>query len=73
MKKYLLLIPLLLFLVKPVIAAGPHLTLSPASGSYSGNFDIKVNVDCGTEKIGAVDVVLKFPVNLLEVKTINRF
>lgn len=73
MKRYLFLLPLIFFLARPVYAVGPHLILSPASGTYSSGstFDIKVNVDNGVEKIGAVDVVLKFPVNILEVKTIS--
>jgi len=73
-KKFLILSLLLLFFLmgKSAFAADPHLFLSPASGNYSGNFNLEVKVDTGGQAVGGVDVVLNFPKNLLSAQSVTK-
>lgn len=67
MRKIFLLAAILLPLgwAGTVFAADPHLSLSPASGSYSAAFDLQIKIDTGGRATGGVDVYLQFPKDLL--------
>jgi hypothetical protein len=63
MRKIFLIAAILLPLVlaEPVLAADPHLTLSPASGSYSGSLELQIKINTGGKAAGGVDIYLDFP------------
>jgi len=72
--KITLLLLILLFLVsaRPIIAADPHLFLSPTSGSYSSDFNLEVRVDTGGRATGGVDAVLEFPKDILSAQQVVK-
>jgi hypothetical protein len=55
-----------------VLAADPHLFLSPASGNYSQDFNLELRVDTGGQAVGGVDVLLEFPKNLLNAQQVTK-
>jgi len=65
---------LFLFLLakNPILAVDPHLFLSPASGSYSGKFDVEIRVNTGGQAVGGVDILLEFPKNLLKIEKVTK-
>lgn len=75
MKKLILFSLLILLLGKlwqnKVLAADPHFFLSPASGSYSQNFNIEIRVDTGNQEVEGIDVYLGFPQNLLRIESVS--
>lgn len=75
MKKILALtlVALSFLTVKPVLAAGPLLKLTPSSGSLNvGNtITVVMGVDSGTEKSQGVDAWMTFNAGLLEVQSIE--
>lgn len=57
------------------VLAGPHFTLTPASGSFTvggANFDVVLGVDSGTDKVVAMDAVATFDATKLEVVSIQK-
>lgn len=75
MKKIFCLILVIcsLFLVKPVMAAGPLLKFSPSTGNYTNGstFPVIIAVDSGSEKSQAVDAWVTFDSSKLEVESIE--
>ena len=58
--------------VRPVLAASPHLSLSPASGSFSGTFNLDVKIDSGGQNAGGADVYLSFPKDKLRIDSFTK-
>lgn len=56
------------------VLAGPHMTLTPVSGSFTNgsNFTVTVGVDSATEKVIAMDVVMSFDAAKLEISSVNK-
>jgi hypothetical protein len=54
--------------------AGPHITLSPTSGTYNNGstFKVVVGVDSGTQNSSAVDVWGTFDATKLEISSIEK-
>jgi len=54
--------------------AGPHLIMSPSSGTYSvdGTFSVTVKVDSGTETVGGVDGVGTYDSTKLELVSTTK-
>jgi len=75
MKKILglILVVFSLWMVKPVMAAGPMLKFVPSSGSYTNGstFSVTIGVDSGTEKSQGVDAWATFDSSKLEVLSIE--
>jgi hypothetical protein len=69
---FLFLSYLFLIVKNSVFAADPHLFLSPTSGNYSGDFNIEVRIDTGSQAVGGADVILEFPKNLLSVQRVIK-
>jgi hypothetical protein len=63
-----------LLTVRPVLAAGPMLKLSPSSGTYTNGstFTVTMGVDSGTEKSQGVDAWVTFDASKLEVVSIEK-
>lgn len=59
--------------VKAVVA-GPHLIMSPSSGTYSvdGTFSVTVKVDSGTETVGGADGVGTYDSAKLELVSVTE-
>ena len=55
------------FGVSPVLAANPHLSFEPSTGSYSAAFDIAVKIDTGGQATGGTDILIEYPTSLLNV------
>jgi len=76
MIKKILIFPLLLFLFflvsKIASAADPHLFLSPTSGNYSGDFNLEIRIDTGSQAAGGADILLEFPKNLLSAQKVIK-
>lgn len=53
-----------------VMAADPHLFLSPSSGSNSASFPVEIKVDTGGKAAGGVDIHLEYPKNLLKIDNV---
>lgn len=74
--KKIILIAGLIFLtsakLSPILAADPHLVLSPSSGSYSSAFSVELKVDTGGKASGGVDAYLEYPANLLKVNSVTK-
>lgn len=56
------------------VLAGPHMTLTPTSGTFTNGstFTVTVGVDSGTEKVIAMDVVMTFDATKLEISSVNK-
>lgn len=69
----LTLVVLSLLSIKPVVAAGPLLKLTPSTGTYTNGstFTVTMGVDSGTEKSQGVDAWMTFNSGLLEVQSIE--
>lgn len=56
------------------VLAGPHMTLTPTSGTFTNGstFTVTVGVDSGTEKVIAMDVVMSFDAAKLEISSVTK-
>ncbi len=54
------------------VLAAPHFTFTPATGSYSGDFDVTLGVDSGTEKVVGIDIEGVFDATKLELSSISK-
>jgi LPXTG-motif cell wall-anchored protein len=56
------------------VMAGPHMTLTPTSGTFTNGstFTVTVGVNSGTEKVIAMDVVMSFDATKLEIASVTK-